>query len=68
MQGPERINPKKLADYLDILTRAVFASTRTCSSAAMALIKSLIVSLASVRLLRSQGATSPRPRRFRWPG
>src|SRR5438105_1641615 len=26
MQGPERINPKKLADYLDVLTRAVFQS------------------------------------------
>jgi 3-methyladenine DNA glycosylase Tag len=26
MQGPERITPAKLADYLDVLTRAVFQS------------------------------------------
>jgi 3-methyladenine DNA glycosylase Tag len=26
MQGPERVSPKNLADYLDVLTRAVFQS------------------------------------------
>jgi len=26
MQGPERISPSKLADYLDVLTKAVFQS------------------------------------------
>jgi 3-methyladenine DNA glycosylase Tag len=26
MQGPERISPKKLSDYLDVLTKAVFQS------------------------------------------
>src|SRR3981081_4035610 len=26
MQGPERISPEKLADYLDVLTKAVFQS------------------------------------------
>src|SRR5262249_8492290 len=26
MHGPERVTPKKLADYLDVLTKAVFQS------------------------------------------